>query len=60
MIMYFGPETMMPLASAAAAVAGALLLFWHKLVGFARMAVRRVRKPTHKGDAGKRDFRAKR
>lgn len=40
--MYFGPETMMPLASAAAAIGGVLLLFWRRVVGYARMVVRRV------------------
>ncbi len=57
--MYFGPETIMPLASAAAAIAGALLLFWHRLVGSARMAVRRVLRTARKGDGGKRGFRVK-
>lgn len=41
--MYFGPETMMPLASAAAAVGGMLLIFWRRLVGWARMTVRWVK-----------------
>ena len=30
--MYLGPETLMPLASALAAVAGVLMLFWRKTV----------------------------
>ncbi len=30
--MYIGPETLMPLASALAAVAGVLMLFWRKTV----------------------------
>jgi hypothetical protein len=30
--MYVGPETIMPLASALAAVAGVLLIFWRKAV----------------------------
>jgi len=34
--MYVGPETLMPLASALAAIAGALLLFWRRAVGAAR------------------------
>ncbi len=34
--MYVGPETLMPLASALAAVAGVLLLFWRRTVGAAR------------------------
>ena len=34
--MYVGPETLMPLASALAAVAGVLLMFWRKTVGVTR------------------------
>ena len=34
--MYVGPETLMPLASALAAIAGALLLFWRRTVGAVR------------------------
>lgn len=34
--MYVGPETLMPLASALAAIAGALLLFWRRAVGAMR------------------------
>jgi hypothetical protein len=36
--MYIGPETMMPLASALAAVAGVLMMFWRRVVGFVRSA----------------------
>jgi hypothetical protein len=35
--MYLGPETIMPIASALAAIAGVLLMFWRRLVGFARV-----------------------
>lgn len=35
-MLYFGPETIMPLASAAAAIAGALLLFWQRVIAYAR------------------------
>ena len=31
--MYIGPDTLMPLASAFAAVAGFVLMFWRRLVG---------------------------
>jgi len=41
-MLYFGPETYMPLASAAAAVAGILLAFWRRLVGMARRLVHTV------------------
>jgi hypothetical protein len=30
--MYIGPETLMPLASALAAIAGVLMLFWRRTV----------------------------
>jgi hypothetical protein len=36
--MYLGPETMMPLASALAAITGVLLMFWRRLVTFARVS----------------------
>ena len=31
--MYIGPDSLMPVASAFAAVAGFVLMFWRKLVG---------------------------
>jgi hypothetical protein len=34
--MYIGPETLMPVASVFAAIAGAVLLFWRRLVGASR------------------------
>jgi hypothetical protein len=34
--MYIGPEVMMPLASALAAITGVLLMFWRRVVTFAR------------------------
>ncbi len=37
--MYIGPETIMPLASALAAVGGVLLMFWRKVVGVTRLTV---------------------
>jgi len=40
--MYIGPETIMPLASALAAIGGALLLFWQRVVGYARSAGRLI------------------
>jgi hypothetical protein len=36
MMLYIGPETMLPLASALAAIGGMLLMFWHRLVGLLR------------------------
>jgi hypothetical protein len=40
--MYVGPETLMPLASALAAVVGVALMFWRKTVGLARATYRLV------------------
>jgi hypothetical protein len=36
MMLYLGPETMLPLASTLAAVGGVLLIFWQRLVGLVR------------------------
>ncbi len=38
--MYVGPETMMPLASAVAAVAGILMVFWRRTVAALRAGAR--------------------
>lgn len=40
--MYIGPEVMMPLASALAAIAGVLLMFWRRVVSFARTTAQAV------------------
>jgi hypothetical protein len=40
--MYIGPETIMPLASALAAVGGVLLMFWKKVTGFTRSVFQRI------------------
>jgi hypothetical protein len=40
--MYIGPETIMPLASALAAVGGVLLMFWRKVAGFTRFVLQRI------------------
>jgi hypothetical protein len=40
---YFGPETMMPLASIFAAAGGVILMFWRNIVGFGRKLYRLVR-----------------
>ncbi|HEX6134254.1 MAG TPA: hypothetical protein VFZ24_09825 [Longimicrobiales bacterium] len=37
--MYIGPEVIMPLASALAAVTGVLLMFWRRVVGTVRVTV---------------------
>jgi hypothetical protein len=40
--MYLGPETLMPVASALAAVGGVLLLFWRRVVGALRSVVHKI------------------
>ncbi|MEJ2679350.1 MAG: hypothetical protein P8174_09795 [Gemmatimonadota bacterium] len=42
-MLYFGPETYMPLASAIAAIAGILLAFWRRVVGVVRRIFRPMR-----------------
>lgn len=34
--LYVGPDVMLPLTSALAAIAGVLLMFWHRFVGLLR------------------------
>lgn len=41
-MLYLGPETAMPLASALAAVVGVAVMFWHKTVALAKSAGRAV------------------
>lgn len=40
---YLGPETLMPLASILAAIAGFFLVFWRLIAKFAKKAYRKVR-----------------
>jgi hypothetical protein len=40
--MYLGPETLMPIASALAALGGVLLLFWRRLIGVVRSVIQKV------------------
>jgi hypothetical protein len=35
-ILYIGPEAMLPFLSALAAIGGVLLMFWHRFVGLVR------------------------
>ena len=41
-LMYIGPETLMPLASAIAAIGGVLLLFWRRTTAVVRVVFLRV------------------
>jgi hypothetical protein len=40
---YFGPETMMPVASVIVAVAGVVMMFGRNVIGFGRNLIRRIR-----------------
>jgi hypothetical protein len=40
---YLGPETLMPLASILAAIAGFFLMFWRVIAKFAKKTYRKVR-----------------
>jgi hypothetical protein len=39
-MLYVGPDQLMPITSALAAIGGAIMLFWRQLVGFARRVVK--------------------
>ena len=40
--MYIGPDTLMPIASVFAAVAGFVMMFWRRLVGMVKLVVQRL------------------
>ena len=40
--MYIGPDSLMPVASAFAAVAGFVLMFWRRLVSAVKILAQRV------------------
>lgn len=42
LLLYIGPDAFMPVLSALVAIFGALLMFWNRVVGFARRLVRIV------------------
>lgn len=54
-MLYFGPETYLPLASVVAGAAGLALTFWRRLVGFMRRTGARLsrRPPAKPGPAGR-------
>jgi len=35
-LLYIGPEAFLPITSAIAAIAGVLMMFWNRVVGFVR------------------------
>lgn len=44
LVLYVGPDQIMPFTSALAAVGGALLIFWRQLSGAARRLLGQIRK----------------
>jgi hypothetical protein len=42
LVLYVGPDVLMPFASAVAAVVGFLLMFWRRVVNFFRVAGQRI------------------
>jgi len=40
--LYLGPDTLMPVASVFAAVAGFIMMFWRRLVGLVKSVVQKV------------------
>jgi hypothetical protein len=40
--MYIGPDTLMPVASALAAIGGILMIFWRRTVAFVRVSAQAV------------------
>ena len=40
--MYIGPDSLMPIASAFAAIAGFLLMFWRRVVGMVKFLFHRL------------------
>lgn len=47
-MLYLNPDTMMPLASAFAAIAGVVMLFWQKVKTVAGRVIGKVRRATQK------------
>lgn len=44
LVAYIGPDVLMPVASALAAVVGFLLMFWRRTVGFFRSIGEKIRR----------------
>lgn len=42
--MYIGPDTLMPVASAFAAIAGVVLMFWRRVVGAVKLMASRFKR----------------
>lgn len=48
-MLYLSPDTMMPLASAFAAVVGVVVMFWQKVKGLFRSIISKVGRSPQKG-----------
>lgn len=44
-VLYIGPDVFLPITSALAALAGVLLMFWHRVVGIVGRLLGRTSKP---------------
>lgn len=42
MLLYIGPDLLLPFTSAIAAVVGVILMFWHRLTGWVRSVWRSI------------------
>jgi hypothetical protein len=51
-LLYFGPETLMPVASGIVAVAGAVLMFWRRIVRLGGAVLGRVFRRRLSADPG--------
>jgi hypothetical protein len=54
-ILYLGPDSLIPLASILAAVAGFILLFWHRGAGLVRKLLGRGRRDEPADSPGPED-----
>jgi len=48
--MYIGPDTVLPFASALAAIAGFALMFWRRFVGLVRLTADAVKRKFSRAD----------
>jgi len=53
-MLYFGPETLMPLASALAAAVGAILMFWRRGLALIRRIGARIFRRSARSDRAAR------
>ena len=44
LLLYVGPDALMPLASALAAIGGAVMIFWRQVTGFVKKVAGKFRK----------------